>query len=93
MEGDLKQQEICKIFAGEKQSFAVTRQGRIFCWGSNENNLLGLNLTGHKSGNGEEQKDEQADINNDKIPLASKKAKKGEEENKNGGAEESFYEP
>lgn len=42
--GELMQHEICQIYAGLKHSFAVTRQGKIFCWGSNENNLLGLDF-------------------------------------------------
>jgi len=51
----LKQQEICQIFAGDKQSFAVTRQGRIFCWGSNENHLLGLGLEESNDAYGEDE--------------------------------------
>ena len=38
----LSSHEIAQIFAADKQSFAVTRQGKIFCWGKNENKMLGL---------------------------------------------------
>ena len=44
VEGALNSHEVCQIYAGNKQSYAVTRQGKIFVWGSNENNLLGLGL-------------------------------------------------
>ena len=33
--GEIKDYEICQIFAGKKQSFAVTRTGKIFAWGCN----------------------------------------------------------
>jgi len=44
VEGALNSHEVCQIYAGNKQSYAVTRQGKIFVWGSNENNLLGVSL-------------------------------------------------
>ena len=42
--GDLLQHEVCQIYAGETHSFAVTKQGLVFCWGNNKHNLLGLDL-------------------------------------------------
>ena len=42
--GDLLQHEVCQIYAGETHSFAVTKQGKVFCWGNNKHNLLGLDL-------------------------------------------------
>ena len=45
--GEIKDYEICQIFAGNKQSFAVTRTGKIFAWGNNDNNMLGLDFNCH----------------------------------------------
>ena len=44
IEEEIKQYEICQIYAGNTQSFAVTRTGKIFAWGDNKYNLLGLNF-------------------------------------------------
>lgn len=33
---------ITKIFANTKQSYAICEEGRVYCWGSNRNNELGL---------------------------------------------------
>ena len=44
MEENIKDYEICQIYAGSKQSFAVTRTGKIFAWGDNSKNMLGLNF-------------------------------------------------
>ena len=54
--GELIQHEICQIYAGLKHSFAVSRQGKIFCWGSNENNLLGLNFNNQNSSKNDDNK-------------------------------------
>jgi hypothetical protein len=35
IEGQLKSKQICKIFAGENTSFAVTKEGEVFGWGDN----------------------------------------------------------
>ena len=40
--GPLVSHEAAQIFAGDKQSFAVTKHGRIFCWGKNEHSMLGF---------------------------------------------------
>ena len=40
--GNLSSHEVAQIFAGDKQSFAVTRQGKIFAWGKNEHVMLGF---------------------------------------------------
>ena len=44
VEGGIKDYEICQIYAGRAQSFAVTRTGKIFAWGDNTGNILGLEL-------------------------------------------------
>ena len=44
MEENIKDYEICQIYAGSAQSFAVTRTGKIFAWGDNSSNMLGLDL-------------------------------------------------
>ena len=31
---DLSSYFVCQIYAFEHQSYAVTREGRVFCWGS-----------------------------------------------------------
>ena len=51
VEGALNSHEVCQIYAGAKQSYAVTRQGKIFVWGSNNDNMLGVNMMGveHKT--------------------------------------------
>ena len=32
----LKDKQICQIYAGDQQSFAVTRDGEVFAWGNNK---------------------------------------------------------
>ena len=49
MAEEIKQYEICQIYAGNTQSFAVTRTGKIFAWGDNKYNLLGLNFSEDQS--------------------------------------------
>ena len=46
--GHLASHEVAQIFASDKQSFAVTRQGKIFCWGKNEDNKLGFGFRENK---------------------------------------------
>ena len=46
VEGKIKDYEICQVYAGRAQSFAVTRTGKIFAWGDNANNVLGLDFNG-----------------------------------------------
>ncbi len=48
IEGELTG-EVSQIYAGNKQSFAVTRQGKVFCWGDDSQNLLGFAMMGKKN--------------------------------------------
>lgn len=43
---ELSQEEVCSLSCGDRHSFAVTRDGRVFGWGSNEFGQLGCGKKG-----------------------------------------------